>query len=115
MANVISTGSTMGDEWTDAAILEEVGTRIAQRRLGRQWRQADLAYQSGVSKRTVERIEAGVSVQAVLLLRVLRALGLLAGMNQLVPARGPSPMELLKLEERRRKRGRRGGGAGSQP
>ena len=51
----------MDNHWTDAAILAEIGTRIVARRLNRQWRQADLAYEAGVSKRTVERIEAGTS------------------------------------------------------
>ena len=99
----------MDDLWTDAALLTELGARVAARRLGRRWRQADLAYEAGVSKRTVERIEAGVSVQTVLFLRVLRALGLLGGLNQLVPDAGPTPMELLRLGNNRRKRGRRGG------
>ena len=97
----------MDNHWSDAAALAEIGTRIAARRLYRQWRQADLAFEAGVSKRTVERIEAGVSVQTVLLLRVLRALGLLGGLDGLVPADGPSPMELLDLQSRRRKRGKR--------
>ena len=101
----------MDDNWTDEATLVELGARIAARRLARQWRQADLAYEAGVSKRTVERIEAGVSVQTVLFLRVLRALELLGGVNQLVPASGPTPMELLRLEKGRRMRGRRGGPA----
>ena len=101
----------MDDVWTDAAVLVELGERIAARRLSRQWRQADLAFEAGVSKRTVERIEAGVSVQTVLFLRVLRALGLLGGLNQLVPASGPTPMELLRLSKGLRKRGRRGGPA----
>lgn len=102
----------MDNHWSDAATLAELGGRIAARRLNRQWRQADLAYEAGVSKRTVERIEAGVSVQAVMLLRVLRALGLLGGLDQLVPPGGPSPMELLELQARRRKRGKRGGSTG---
>ena len=101
----------MDDHWSDAATLAEIGSRIAARRLNRQWRQADLAYEAGVSKRTVERIEAGASVQTVMLLRVLRALELLGGLDHLVPADGPTPMELLRLEKGRRKRGRRGGAA----
>ena len=103
----------MDNHWSDAATLAEIGTRIAARRLNRQWRQADLAFEAGVSKRTVERIEAGVSVQTVLLLRVLRALGLLDRLDALVPADGPSPMELLALQSKRRKRGRRAGPAGA--
>ena len=102
----------MDNHWSDVATLAELGSRIAARRLNRQWRQADLAYEAGVSKRTVERVEAGVSVQAVMLLRVLRALGLLGGLDHLVPPGGPSPMELLELQARRRRRGKRRGSTG---
>lgn len=99
----------MDNHWTDAATLDELGARIAARRLSRRWRQADLAYEAGVSNRTVQRIEAGTSVQLAMFLRVLRALGLLGGLEQLVPPSRPSPMELLRRETNRRKRGPRGG------
>ena len=99
----------MDIHWTDAATLDELGARIAARRLSRHWRQADLAYEAGVSNRTVQRIEAGASVQLTMFLRVLRALGLLGGLEQLVPPSRPSPMELLRRETNRRKRGPRGG------
>ena len=99
----------MDSHWTDAAALDELGARIAARRLGRRWRQEDLAYEAGVSSRTVQRIEAGTSVQLALFLRVLRALGLLEGLDLLVPASGPSPMERLRAQNDRRKRGSRGG------
>ena len=46
---------------TDEAILEEIGRRLARRRVDLGCTQADLAEQSGVAKRTVERIEAGRS------------------------------------------------------
>lgn len=105
----------MDNHWTDAATLDELGARIAARRLSRHWRQADLAYEAGVSNRTVQRIEAGNSVQLAMFLRVLRALGLLGGLDQLIPASGPSPMELLRLETNRRKRGPRGGARVSVP
>ena len=99
----------MDNHWTDAATLDELGARIAARRLSRRWRQADLAYEAGVSNRTVQRIEAGTSVQLAMFLRVLRALGLLGGLEQLVPPSRSSPMELLRRETNRRKRGPRGG------
>ena len=44
---------------TDEAILAELGKRFAQRRLELQLTQEMLAEQAGVSKRTVERVEAG--------------------------------------------------------
>ncbi len=89
---------------TDEAILRELGERVARARIESQLTQANMAEQAGVSKRTIERIEAGTSAQMSSMLRVLRALGLLEGLNQLVPEPGPRPMELLKLKGKRRQR-----------
>lgn len=49
----------------DEAILKELGGRLAGVRLGRNLTQAALAEQAGVSKRTVERMEAGDGGDAV--------------------------------------------------
>lgn len=89
---------------TDDAVLEAFGRRLARRRLDLQLTQAHLAEQAGVSKRTVERIEAGASAQSVSLIRILRVLGLLKNLYQLIPETGPSPMELLKLKGKERQR-----------
>jgi transcriptional regulator with XRE-family HTH domain len=89
---------------TDDAVLEAIGRRLARRRIDLQLTQAHLAEQAGVSKRTVERIEAGAPAQSVSLVRILRVLGLLKGLDQLIPETGPSPMELLKLKGRKRQR-----------
>ena len=88
----------------DAAVLQEMGARLAQKRLAQQWSQADLAERSGVSKRTVERIEGGASTQLANWIRVLRALQLLEVLDQLLPESGPRPMDLLKLKQKQRKR-----------
>lgn len=61
---------------TDQAILKEIGERVAMIRLNQNFTQANLAEQAGVSKRTVERLEAGESVQVTSLIRLLRSLGL---------------------------------------
>lgn len=55
----------MKTEWllTDEAVLEEIGRRLKQRRLDLQLTQEILADEAGVSKRTVERIEAGKTAQ----------------------------------------------------
>ena len=45
--------------FSDQAILQELGARIANTRLERNLTQADLAKEAGVSKRTVERLESG--------------------------------------------------------
>jgi len=88
----------------DDAVLEELGKRLERRRLDLQLTQANLAEQAGVSKRTVERIEAGAAAQTLSLIRILRVLGLLQGLDHLVPRGGPRPMDLLKLKKKERKR-----------
>ena len=89
---------------TDAAILEEMGSRLARRRLDRELTQAALAEQAGLSKRTVERIEAGATVQVSSLIRVLRVLEWVEGLETWMPETGPRPLEVLKRQGRQRKR-----------
>lgn len=93
---------------SDATILAELGERLAQRRLELALTQAELAEQAGVSKRTLERVEAGASTQLSTLIRVLRVLKLLDRLDGLVPASGPRPMDLLKLKGKERQRAPRG-------
>lgn len=94
----------ISDLLTDDAILAELGTRVARCRLERQLTQADVAEQAGVSKRTVERIEAGASAQLASLIRVLRALAMLAALDRLLPEATPRPMDLLKRKGKVRQR-----------
>jgi transcriptional regulator with XRE-family HTH domain len=89
---------------TDEAILAELGGRLAQRRLELQLTQEMLAEQAGVSKRTVERVEAGATTQISSMIRILRVLGLLDRLDTLVYEAGPRPMDLLKLKGKARKR-----------
>ena len=91
-------------ELTDEAILQEIGARLARRRIDAGLTQARLAEEAGVSKRTVERLEAGHGTDSVALLRVLRALQLLQGLEQLLPDRPQSPLALLGRRGRERKR-----------
>jgi transcriptional regulator with XRE-family HTH domain len=95
------------DDSPDPAALQELGQRLTRARLDRNLTQADLAREAGVSKRTVERLEAGKSTQLGNLLRMLRALDLLGRLDALVPESPPSPVEQLRLEGRRRERARR--------
>ena len=48
---------------TDGGILEELGKRLRRERLDRNLTQAALAREAGISKPSVERLEAGRSVQ----------------------------------------------------
>jgi transcriptional regulator with XRE-family HTH domain len=89
---------------TDVAVLHEIGDRVVRRRIDAGLTQAQLAEEAGISKRTVERIEAGHSTDFVMLLRVLRALKLFEALDQLVPDLPQSPLMLLKSRGRTRKR-----------
>ena len=89
---------------TDDVVLKELGERLAWTRLNNNVKQAELADQAGVSKRTVERIEAGHSIQLSNLIRVLRTLGLLTNFDLFIPEPVPSPMEQLKHRGKGRER-----------
>jgi transcriptional regulator with XRE-family HTH domain len=88
----------------DEVILAELGARIAHRRLDLQLTQADVAEQAGVAKRTLERIEAGASAQMSSMIRILRVLALLPGLDRMIPEATPRPMDLLKRKGKERQR-----------
>jgi putative transcriptional regulator len=89
---------------SDAAILQELGRRLAQYRLNQNLTQEALAHEAGISLRTLTRIEGGEPSQTSNVLRVLRVLGLLDNLEALVPAPAVSPIEQLKLKGRVRQR-----------
>lgn len=92
---------------TDAAILEELGSRLMSVRLERNLTQAALAKQAGVAKRTVERLESGeVATQFSGFLRVCRVLGFLERIDTFIPESVESPITQLKSRGQKRKRAR---------
>ena len=80
----------------DDAVLAELGQRVTEARLAVNLTQAGLAEAAGVSKRTVERLEAGDGAQLLNLVRCLRALGKMDGLERLVPELPRSPIDLLE-------------------
>jgi transcriptional regulator with XRE-family HTH domain len=103
MAN-ISAAPSISSSLTDTAILATVGHRLERHRIAADLTQAALAERAGVSKRTLERIEAGRGSELASLLRVLRALDLLDGVDALIPDLPASPLEELKRRGRERRR-----------
>ena len=98
------------DLMTDAAVLAELGQRLARHRLARNWTQAELAAEAGVGQATVQRAERGESVQMTSMIKLLRTLELLAGLDAAVPESIDLPIAQLEREQRkirRRARGRR--------
>lgn len=98
----------------DAAILRALGERVERHRIDAGLTQAELAEQAGIGKRTLERIEAGRGTELVTLIRVLRALGLIEGLDRMIPELPPSPIAQLELRGKQRQRvsrAKRGGSA----
>lgn len=91
-------------EGDDAIVLGELGHRLATERLRRNWTQAELAEEAGVSRSTVRRLEAGESTQMTNLIRILRALRLLPNLEALVPTAVTGPIERLEKNDRPRRR-----------
>jgi transcriptional regulator with XRE-family HTH domain len=91
-------------ELTDAAIARILGERLARYRIEARLTQAELAERAGIGKRTVERIEAGLGVELVTLIRVLRTLDILEGFERLLPELPPSPIAQLELRGKQRRR-----------
>ncbi|HZL47841.1 MAG TPA: helix-turn-helix domain-containing protein [Solirubrobacteraceae bacterium] len=97
---------------TDAAVLAELGRRLERHRRERNWTQAEMAAEAGIGQATVQRAERGKSVQMTSMIKLLRTLGLLAGLDLAVPESIDLPIAQLEREQRkirRRARGRRGG------
>ncbi len=88
----------MYNNWTDDAILSELGSRLRQQRLNQNVSQTDLAEKAGVSWGTLRNAEAGKGSSVTTLIRLLRALGVLQRLETLLPEPEPSPLHLLQLK-----------------
>ena len=89
---------------TDEVILAELGERMARHRIRLGLTQAELARQAGVSKRTLERLEAGGSAQMVTLVRLARALDLLSSLDLALPEVQESPLDIARGRGKPRQR-----------
>ena len=88
----------------DDVVLKELGERLAHARLRRDTTQRALADAAGVSRHTVLRLEEGRADSMTSLIRVMRALDLLDDLDDAIPPARPSPMELARRTDKRRRR-----------
>lgn len=94
-------------EWTfknDNEILEKIGKRLLALRLSRNMLQKDMAEWTGISLTTVQRVEAGKSINTLHLIKVLRSLDMLEKLGLLFFEPLPSPIQLKKSQGKSRKR-----------
>lgn len=89
---------------TDETVLRELGARIERTRLERDLTQAQVADTASVGLNTLRRLEAGQGATLTNLIRVLRALDLIDGLDQLVPEPVASPIQQLRIAGARRRR-----------
>lgn len=93
-----------------AALAEELGQRLKQARLNANITQAELAKRAGVSRKIVLSAEKG-QAQLENFAALLLALGLAEQLNNFIPKPQISPIQLQKLQGKKRERasGRRAG------
>lgn len=72
-----------------------LGQRIAELRIARRLKQTELAYEAGVSHRTLQRLEAGEPVKSDGLVKVIKCLGRLEGLLGALESTAFSPYEKL--------------------
>ena len=91
-------------QFSDELVLTELGQRLMQIRLSQNLTQTEVAAQARISKHTVERFEAGESIQVTNLIRLCRALGLIENFDKMIPELPPSPIAQLKMRGKVRQR-----------
>ncbi len=94
------------DTMSEATIIQELGHRAQQQRVGMNLTQSQLADAAGVSARTIERFETGSSIQLDKLVRILRALRLSDNLDALAPELGVRPLQLVRSKSGVRHRAR---------
>ena len=88
----------MWTELSDPIILQRLGSRIRDYRLRMEMTQGELAESSGVSMGTVVRLERGDTVSVLLLISILRTLGVLENLDNLLPELTISPIQMRKMQ-----------------
>jgi transcriptional regulator with XRE-family HTH domain len=73
-------------EMSNETILKELGSRVKQLRLSKNQDQKAFAYEAGVPLRTLSRLENGGSTSFEVVIKVMRALGLLNRLDMLIPS-----------------------------
>nr|WP_319394144.1 helix-turn-helix transcriptional regulator [uncultured Desulfobacter sp.] len=88
---------------TDKSILNEIGRRLKSIRLRKNMTQKEVAVATGLSLNAVQTAEKGTS-KMMTYVKILRVLNALDSLENFLPEVTISPLELAKLEGKKRKR-----------
>jgi len=89
---------------TNARIEIEVGERLKKLRLEYNITQNDLAKKTGLSRVTISKIERGMGVNLSSLIEIMRGLRVLENITYLIPEQEISPLELIRLKNKTKKK-----------
>jgi len=92
---------------TSKQIITFLSSQLVNLRLARNWTQAQLANEAGVSLKTITNLESGKSGTLDTFIRVIKALNLQANLINLLPDATVRPMERTQLTGSERKRSRK--------
>jgi len=87
-------------------IIKIIGQFIKHHRLKQNKTQTQIAKASGINRWTLSQIENGEAISLTSLIQILRTLDLLNIFNEFMIREEVSPIEMAKLEQKRRKRAR---------
>ncbi len=90
---------------TDREIMEAVGARLRALRRAQEVTILEAAAATGLSRMTISRAEHGDNPTLLTIVRLLRAYGRLAALDDFIPESPVSPVALLR-EQRRKPAGR---------
>ena len=88
----------------DPAIVKELCAGLRQMRLNKNFSQDQLARKAGLNRATIIRMEAGRAATLLTIVQVLRALDMLEILNAFREEPQISPIQLLRIQQRQRKR-----------
>jgi putative transcriptional regulator len=89
---------------SDSAIIRELGSFIKESRLKKNYTQSNLAEKAGLHRVTLSEFEQGLRGSLTTFLQLLRALEELNTLDSYILSTDISPLEMAKLEAKKRKR-----------
>jgi transcriptional regulator with XRE-family HTH domain len=92
------------ESMSDKALAEQIGAFIKHHRMEQDKTQDALSADAGISRSTLSLLERGETVNLSTLIQVLRVLDQLQVMNAFIVQETISPLELARLEKKKRKR-----------